>query len=182
MVTEKEYLDAGLQTGIHEAYITFDFENQLLFDRAYNKYYTIPQLELIAKMAIESIAQIKENKYNIEATNIKLQNERDKQLSWKSTSPKATSNKSKFVYIAFDSYSDTYKIGYTGNINNRLKQLRIGNPYLSILYFVNGGRTLERKLHSIFEVNKVDGEWFKLSSKDIEFLKSDYLFNPYNHK
>lgn len=61
-----------------------------------------------------------------------------------------------------------YKIGKTRNIKYRLKQIQASCPYLlSLEKVIKNGYHLEKKAHSFFEKNRIRGEWFKLSKKQL---------------
>ena len=58
------------------------------------------------------------------------------------------------------------KIGVTSNLDSRIQQLQTGNPYkIIILRTYNEQKSniefLERKLHSVFDDFRLNGEWFK---------------------
>lgn len=76
-----------------------------------------------------------------------------------------------FVYIVGDANdSNVYKIGRARNISRRMKGLRSKNRslYLVAHAITKDAKALERKLHGRFAFQCVGGEWFKLSTADIE--------------
>lgn len=78
-----------------------------------------------------------------------------------------------FVYI-LHSENDFYKIGRSINPHNRLKQLQTGsNKKLRLLYYLKVQNMIkaERSLHAIFSAGRKQGEWFKLTDRDVELLK-----------
>ena len=73
-----------------------------------------------------------------------------------------------------------FKIGYTKNkVEDRVKQLKTGNSNdISIEYILGESyfsHKIEAYLHKMLESKKVDGEWFILSSEDIDKCKE--IFN-----
>lgn len=66
------------------------------------------------------------------------------------------------------------KIGYTSNIESRIKYLQTGNPYpLTLIGYIPGGNHhLEALLKRRFRYFRVRGEWF-IYAKEIKSLLSD---------
>lgn len=81
----------------------------------------------------------------------------------------------RFVYVAKESISGRYKIGISKNPEKRIKELNTGNPEQLILvhaYLVSEQGNLSESLaHSIFEENRLKGEWFK-ENIDLNLLPS----------
>jgi hypothetical protein len=79
---------------------------------------------------------------------------------------------SKYVYIGIDETKKYVKIGITGNIMRRQKEIQHMNPtFRMLLYFqppdqVTAYET-EKFLHSHFADKRVIGEWFNLSIDDL---------------
>jgi len=84
-----------------------------------------------------------------------------------------------FVYL-IKSDENLYKIGYSKNVNKRLKQLKTANPNnLQIVETYKSAfpRKLENYLHNIFKHKRVSGEWFDLDISDINnFLYKCQIF------
>jgi len=77
----------------------------------------------------------------------------------------------KYLYII--KFNNLYKIGWSKNPSNRIKQLTLG-PSAEIIFekpFPNISK-VEKNLHHLFEEKKVSGEWFELSEEDIEQIES----------
>ena len=69
------------------------------------------------------------------------------------------------------------KIGFTSNIENRIKQYKTHNPDILVLSMMEGTREDEKKLHTLCKQWKYDTEWFYYNPKIIDlFLES----NPNN--
>lgn len=85
-------------------------------------------------------------------------------------------DRSETLYVIRDTHGSC-KIGITNDLERRLMVLRTANPYNpQVVFSLTGENVLmvERKLHGIFKTKHIDGEWFKLSDEDIEFVKSEY--------
>lgn len=66
-----------------------------------------------------------------------------------------------YVYFINFSKESPIKIGFAKNIDKRLGQLQIGNPYeLEVLCAAPGHEAGERILHEHLQMNEVRGEWF----------------------
>jgi Meiotically up-regulated gene 113 len=59
--------------------------------------------------------------------------------------------------------NDFIKIGKASNIDVRMRELQIGNPYkLELLAFIKD-KSLEKKLHIKFNHLSYSGEWFRIT-------------------
>jgi Meiotically Up-regulated Gene 113 (MUG113) protein len=68
-----------------------------------------------------------------------------------------------------------YKIGKTVNLKNRIREMQTGNPIeLQVAHVIYSDRhsDVEQALHAVFADQNVHGEWFKLSDKQIDSIKS----------
>ncbi len=76
-----------------------------------------------------------------------------------------------YLYIGYDG-TGYFKIGITDNPKRRYKQIKTANPTFVYLWIfsVNFPQVLEAELHSKFYNKKVQGEWFQLSSSDLESI------------
>ena len=84
-----------------------------------------------------------------------------------------------FVYV-LSTQDGFYKIGRTRNLQNRLMDLRIALPYkltTEMLFQCEVGREreVEAALHDIFSERRMNGEWFKLTAEDLQWLWQDPL-------
>lgn len=78
-----------------------------------------------------------------------------------------------YIYLIENCVGDetNYKIGFTTDLHRRLKELQTGNPGTMniIKYFeTKWNKKLEFTIHRYLSTNNVSGEWFNLSSKDID--------------
>lgn len=79
---------------------------------------------------------------------------------------KIDKKKKDVVYFIFFEELRVVKIGYTNNIQNRFKNLRVAIPgNLEILGVISGDTVLEKKLHRAFRKYKMRGEWFFYSQE-----------------
>ena len=69
-----------------------------------------------------------------------------------------------YVYLAANSDGSLYKIGYSANPRYRQAGLVCpdGGP-AKIIYFIRGGRVMEKSLHLLFSRYHHSGEWFAAS-------------------
>ena len=78
-----------------------------------------------------------------------------------------------YVYLIESNLNDEilYKIGFSKNVEKRIKQLSTGNPgdlKLIKSYQTKWGRLAETNVHRHYDFKKIKGEWFKLDGDDIE--------------
>ncbi|MGL5064255.1 MAG: GIY-YIG nuclease family protein [Microcoleus sp.] len=97
----------------------------------------------------------------------------DESLRLKSKKTESQS-KSGFIYVLKAEKSPYSKIGFTQNPKQRLKQIQAASG--SVVSFVylkesNDVVALEAKLHDLFKEKRVTGEWFELTSEDIEQIR-----------
>lgn len=78
-----------------------------------------------------------------------------------------------FVYLIRNSMTNHYKIGITNNVQDRLQHLQTANSAkLELLTSVKTSDPplLEKELHTKFAVKRLEGEWFKLTNVDVEYV------------
>jgi hypothetical protein len=75
--------------------------------------------------------------------------------------------KGRIYFIAGPAEDDPVKIGFTGGrVADRARALQTGNPIpLLVLAEMEGSLRLERRLHEMFDGDRVGGEWFKRTPK-----------------
>lgn len=77
------------------------------------------------------------------------------------------------IYFIQKSGDDLIKIGYTHDINLRLKQLQRGAPgSFTLLAVIEGGPIVESYLHQKFDHLNEWGEWFRPGQELLEFINS----------
>lgn len=73
-----------------------------------------------------------------------------------------------------------YKIGITkGDVSRRVKGIQTSCPFLiSVVcsWYHEDAKGQESDLHSMFERERLVGEWFNLSLGDVEYLKRHAVF------
>lgn len=66
-----------------------------------------------------------------------------------------------WVYVVGSLIARPVKIGTTGDLAGRVRDLQAGSPVpLHVMWQTRGGRTLERSLHQRFATYRKYGEWF----------------------
>lgn len=74
------------------------------------------------------------------------------------------------IYVA--EAAGRYKIGTSASLLARLRQLGTYSPFsVELVNNFPGGIALERTLHRLFDDERVNGEWFELSSVSLDFLE-----------
>lgn len=77
-----------------------------------------------------------------------------------------------------------YKIGITGNLEQRLKNLQTGNPYELKIHYKeeipeSQVKLIEQKIHKIIKHKQTHGEWFDISLDDaiaeVKYARIRYL-------
>lgn len=86
------------------------------------------------------------------------------------------------VYIVNEEGTSYYKIGFTDDIDARLKSLQTANAHnLKFVYGIetDDPRKLEKTLHSHFARDKMYGEWFEIEDFQTEiWIVEKKLLNP----
>lgn len=77
-----------------------------------------------------------------------------------------------YIYLLENKIGENilYKIGYTKDLNKRLKQLETGNPgEMKIIksFETRWGRILESIIHKIYINKKIKNEWFNLNNEQV---------------
>jgi len=78
----------------------------------------------------------------------------------------------KYVYIARLSGTSFFKIGYSIHPEKRVSDLQISSPVPLELFaaWIVPGQQIETQLHRKFSTRRKSGEWFELTSEDLETL------------
>lgn len=75
------------------------------------------------------------------------------------------------VYFIADRNNGLVKIGVSGDMNRRLKQLQTGNPFeLEFMGWIEEDKDqfrIEKDLHQKYSRKHVFGEWYKISQDDV---------------
>ncbi len=84
-------------------------------------------------------------------------------------------NREGYVYLLHAPHDPMlFKIGRASNPDNRLRTFNVKLPfpveYICVIKTVDMYK-LEKELHSMFELKRLDGEWFKLTEYEVEFIK-----------
>lgn len=86
-----------------------------------------------------------------------------------------------FIYVIY--FKDTagkffYKIGLASDVRGRVKQHQTSSPfniYIAISYYCENMSLEEKILHGMFDKERILGEWFELSKKDLIKIKERSL-------
>ncbi len=75
------------------------------------------------------------------------------------------------TYLAKHSISGLYKIGKTKqkNVEHRLSQIDCGGGRIELIHVIN--KNIENTLHEKFKHKRLNGEWFKLSKKEVKSIR-----------
>lgn len=77
------------------------------------------------------------------------------------------------VYFAVDEQDHRVKIGFSGNVPQRIKALQgQEDNQLYVAATTPGGRRRERQLHDRWSGLRLDGEWFTMASQISSFIES----------
>jgi len=77
-----------------------------------------------------------------------------------------------FIYLIHNKRNGYYKIGMSKNPKVRERTLQAEEPDLEIIYKCLCSSLMERKLHDMFKAKRLRGEWFRLSTEDVEQIKT----------
>src|SRR5712664_604855 len=79
------------------------------------------------------------------------------------------------IYVA--RCQEFYKIGYTqSDPVKRLSSLQTGSPYrIELLGTTSGSQEDEQRLHEFFAPKRERGEWFRLTSDDVQSILASQL-------
>lgn len=78
------------------------------------------------------------------------------------------------TYLMIDENNGYIKIGKSTNPNTREKTLQSEKPFINILYVCDNN--IEKKLHNEYKDKRIRGEWFSLSTDDINHIVETYDF------
>lgn len=81
---------------------------------------------------------------------------------------------STYTYVMVDKNTGYYKIGKSKNIIKRENTLQSEKPSIEFILF--NTNDVETKMHQYFSKQRIRGEWFKLSSLDIETIHKNFGF------
>ena len=81
-----------------------------------------------------------------------------------------------YIYFIQDGEGGNIKIGFSGNPNERIKQLQTGNGKVFIpLLIQEGNEKNEDSYHEMFKEHHLHGEWFKPHDSILLFINSQKI-------
>lgn len=83
-------------------------------------------------------------------------------FKWPSPIPKKY-----FLYIMRNNRNAYFKIGYSSNPKFREKTLQAEDPDITLVHSWECCKSIETKVHRKFKDNRLRGEWFKLTDKEM---------------
>jgi hypothetical protein len=84
----------------------------------------------------------------------------------------------KSIYVIGIVGTDLYKIGIASDVNARMSQLQVGNPfelYKLFSFQTDTPGEKEKRLHKILKPFKVRGEWFEVKQDKLRFILMGFL-------
>lgn len=87
-----------------------------------------------------------------------------------------------YVYLIHENMNDSYKIGRTKNISTRSKLFSIKLPFdwqFEEIIETDACVYLEKELHNKFSEKRINGEWFTLSKRDVDYFKAGIFEDEY---
>jgi hypothetical protein len=93
---------------------------------------------------------------------------------WQSETPAGRAAFSTDGYIYILGASEFYKIGRAKNLDSRIKQLAVQLPWpVDVVHAIpcEDYVAAEKELHKRFAARRANGEWFRLTSEDLEWTK-----------
>ena len=88
------------------------------------------------------------------------------------SSVEASEPETKQDFVYFLSYGDAVKIGYSNDIDKRVKSIRLMSPVpLTLIGVIPGGKDKEHELHMRFYHQRKHGEWFSLTGELKHFIE-----------
>lgn len=77
------------------------------------------------------------------------------------------------IYFIQQGKTGPIKIGYSNNVNERIKSLQSASPEkLVLLGYINGTRKQEQLIHRFFHKYQMEGEWFTPAPRVLNYIFS----------
>jgi hypothetical protein len=77
------------------------------------------------------------------------------------------------VYFAQSLRTGLIKIGFSGQIEVRMRQLELDHNTINLLATTDGGRAREKEIHGLFDGVQVKDEWFAPSPLLLEYISAN---------
>lgn len=131
----------------------------------------VMESEQMLELADGLIKFAMKHKEELKKHNIEREIEFEKKLN---THTKINKPKTK-GYIYFLECGGKYKIGFSKDVNRRIKELD-NRPFKVNLIakskYGSNAYNIEKELHKLLESKRIDGEWYSLEDKDIKKYKN----------
>lgn len=76
------------------------------------------------------------------------------------------------IYFILAVGTGRVKIGTTINIDQRMVDIQCGSPFpLLLLFCIDGGVQIERKIHKYLKKYRILGEWFDMTDEVVDFME-----------
>lgn len=169
---EKLYRNLFTSNNSIDAVTVSHFEGRIYIGQSADYLISIEQAEKIIAACHSYIGHISENE--IENYNKFLRDfyiTKDKEIN-KVLRQKAKVNGLTNLYLILNKRSGYYKIGKAANVSLREKTLQSEEPELELIHTMPAFVSDEYALHTYFADKRIRGEWFKLSTQDVVFIKN----------
>lgn len=142
---------------------------------AYEMQEALPMRYETAKRLLDGLTAYLEqfSPQDIEDFRAEITEERQRRRALEKPTPKVKQTKSGFVYLI--KRDSDYKIGVSSKPKSRITAIQTGSasPVETIcLIKTDDMENLELALHNRFAEKRIRGEWFNLSTEDVEYIKS----------
>src|SRR5690242_18538642 len=128
--------------------------------------------DAVATSCVDSL--IKKGLISFDGSNYFVQEAHLPNFPGKATREPIIRDSSGYVYL-LQSPKGAYKIGKSVNPKSRFQTFKLSLPfeveYVCVIQ-TNRMSDLERELHERFASKKINGEWFDLSTEDVQYIKS----------
>ena len=94
---------------------------------------------------------------------------------WADRKSEIDSSTQAYIYIMVDESTGFYKIGRTNNPIKRESTLQSEKPTIRLVAKVKRNKKYEQKLHKQYKNNRIRGEWFSLTTEEVEGIVDGFM-------
>ncbi len=118
----------------------------------------------------------------IEQMNTEVEEKYQERENWESQEGGSRSPKLKSGFVYLMKSKEGYKIGWSGNPEARMKQIKPYAPSIQLIHTFEADNVLlaEQTLHILFEGARISGEWYDLTNRNVEGFKDITGFKDKN--